>query len=159
MIPVVFDAMMEVVREEALPVEYIRLPREYLGLYLPSLFRFEDFSPINMVKVAILNILVLRARLRHGAALSGMEKRIFLGVFLSGRMYQENVALVYDRAVALARRKGMGLELLAHPGSVEEPEDIDRLTSPEDRAFLTSPLRKRETSLFLEEESCLYQAV
>lgn len=149
MIPVAFDAMMDVVREEDLPVSYIRIPREYLRLYLPHMFRLRDLSPINLVKVAVLNLLSGMARAKYARELMPMEKKLFLGVALSGRMYYENVKVFFPQAMKLARRKGLDLEILGHPGGVFEPEDIRKITSEEDVAFLTSPLRKREKSLFL----------
>lgn len=149
MIPVVFDAMMDVIREEKLKVSYIRIPREHLMLYLPCLNKLQDFSPINLVKVLILNLLSRRAEHRYGDYLQPLEHKLFLGVFLSGRMYYENVIHLLPRAVSLAERTGVNLEILGHPGGVFEQEDIAQITSAEDRAFLTNPLRNRERSLFL----------
>ena len=149
MIPVVFDAMMDVIREVNLPVSYIRIPREYLRIYLPHLKNLQEFSPINIVKVMILNFLSLRAEIRYGKILKNLEKKLFMGVFLSGRMYYENVIHLLPGALALAEKLGMGLEILGHPGGVFEQEDIARITAPEDAAFLTNDLRNREKSLFL----------
>lgn len=149
MIPVVFDAMMDVIREENLPVSYIRIPREYLRIYLPHLKKLQEFSPINIVKVMILNFLSLRAEIRYGKILKNLEKKLFMGVFMSGRMYYENVIHLLPGALALAEKLGMGLEILGHPGGVFEQEDIARITAPEDAAFLTNDLRNREKSLFL----------
>ena len=149
MIPVVFDAMMDVIREENLPVSYIRIPREYMRIYLPHLKNLQEFSPINIVKVMILNFLSLRAENRYGKILKNLEKKLFMGVFLSGRMYYENVIHLLPGALALAEKLGMGLEILGHPGGVFEQEDIARITAPEDAAFLTNDLRNREKSLFL----------
>jgi hypothetical protein len=149
MIPVVFDAMMDVVREDNLPVSYIRIPREYLRLYLPHLFRFRDFSPINLVKVLILNLLSVRAERKYGAYLKNLHQKLFLGVFLSGRMYYENAVHILPGAVSLAEKLGKDLEILGHPGGVFEDADIAEITSPEDREFLTDQLRNREKSLYL----------
>ena len=149
MIPVVFDAMMDVIREENLPVSYIRIPREYLRIYLPHLNKLREFSPINFVKVVVLNALSLRAKIRYGTFLKNLEKKLFMGVFLSGRMYYENVIHLLPGAVSLAEKLDMGLEILGHPGGVFEPEDIAQITAAEDAAFLTNDLRNRERSLFL----------
>jgi predicted glycoside hydrolase/deacetylase ChbG (UPF0249 family) len=149
MIPVVFDAMMDVIREENLKVSYIRIPREYLSVYLPCLSRLQDFSPINLAKVLILNLLSLRAETKYRDTLQHMQQKLFLGVFLSGRMYYENVIHLLPGALALAERKGMDLEILGHPGGVFEEADIAEITSPEDREFLTDQLRNREKSLYL----------
>ena len=149
MIPVVFDAMMDVIREEDLPVSYIRIPREYLRLYLPHFFRLRDLSPINLVKVAVLNLLSGMARLKYRKELEPMEKKLFLGVALSGRMYYENLKVFYPQAKKIAEKKGWDLEILGHPGGVFEEEDIAQITSEDDKSFLTSPLRDREKSMFL----------
>jgi hypothetical protein len=148
MIPVVFDAMMDVIREEKLDVSYIRIPREYLSLYFRHRECLRDFSPINLVKVGILNILALRNGWKHRALLSKMEKKLFMGVFLSGCMYYENISPVLPDARALALRKQWGLEILAHPGGVYEAEDIRTLTNQDDIRFLTSEQRRREAGLF-----------
>lgn len=149
MVPVVFDAMMDVIRDDNLKVSYIRIPREYLRIYLPYLNKLQDFSPINLAKVLILNILSWWAERKYGYFLQNLERRLFLGVFLSGRMYYENVIHLLPGAVSLAEKRNMDLEILGHPGGVFEQEDIAEITSAEDRAFLTNNLRNREKSLFL----------
>lgn len=149
MIPVVFDAMMDVVREDQLNVSYIRIPREYLGIYFPCLGKLQQLSAINLVKVLILNILSCWAEGKYAPVLQNLERKLFLGVFLSGRMYYENVIHLLPNAISLAERKGMNLEILGHPGGVFEQEDIAEITSAEDRDFLTNDLRNRERSLFL----------
>lgn len=149
MIPVVFDAMMDVIREDQLNVSYIRIPREHWGIYLPCLGKLQDFSPINLVKVLILNLLAFRAEKKYGDFLKKLEHKVFMGVFLSGRMYYENVIHLLPGAIALAEKKGMNLEILGHPGGVFEPEDLAEITAAEDKAFLNNSLRNRERSLFL----------
>jgi len=148
MVPVVFDAMMEVIQEEKLEVSYIRIPREYICLYLRHWKDLRDFSAINLVKVAILNVLTLRNQWKHREILSKLEKKLFMGVFFSGSMYFENVAPILQDACALAKRHKWGLEILAHPGGVYEQEDILQLTNRDDIRFLTSDLRRREAGMF-----------
>lgn len=148
MLPVVFDALMDVIREDNLPVSYIRIPREYLSVYLSSPGALRAFSLINLLKVVILNILSHRANRKYGDVLKCMEQKLFMGVFFSGQMYRENVEPVLPHAIKLAEKLGKDLEVLAHPGGVYEPEDISCLTCREDIAFLTSEKRRRERSLF-----------
>ena len=144
MVPVVFDALMDVIREEELPVEYIRMPAEPVGLFfrhLPALF---PFHPINIVKTALLRILCRRDRRRHGQALARMKQSLFLGVLFSGNFgYAKFRALLPD-ARRLAENRGWDLELLAHPGAVYEPEDVEKLTNRDDVRFLTSTCRDEE---------------
>ena len=149
MIPVVFDAMMDVVREDQLKISYIRIPKEYWSIYLPCLGKLQEFSPINLVKVLILNFLAFRAERKYGDVLKNLEHKLFMGVFLSGRMYYENAIHLLPGAISLAEKLGLDLEILGHPGGVFEQEDIDQITCAEDKAFLTNDLRNRERSLFL----------
>lgn len=148
MIPVAFDALMDVIREENLNVSYIRIPREHLCLYLRHREWLKDFSPVNLVKVGILNLLSWRNQWKYREMLAKLDNKIFMGVFLSGRMYHKNIAPVLQEAYALAKRRKCGLELLAHPGGVYEQEDICQLTHPNDVQFLTSDMRRKEASLF-----------
>lgn len=148
MLPVVFDALMDVIREENLKVSYIRIPREYPSLYLRHWRNIRDFSPINMAKVLILNLLAGRNRGKYRDILKNMDQKVFLGVFLSGRMYRDNVEPILPEAITLAERLGWGLEILAHPGGVYEKADILQLTNKEDIEFLTSEFRRKEKTLF-----------
>ncbi len=148
MIPVVFDALAEVIREEKLDVSYIRIPREYVSVYLKNWNKIEKFPVINLAKVMILNILAFRNTRKHRSLLQGMEKKVFLGVLLSGRMHRKNVEAVLADAVKLAKKRNCGLELLAHPGGVYEKQDIAKLTNADDVAFLSSEYRQKEASMF-----------
>lgn len=149
MVPVVFDALMDVIREEKLEVSYIRIPREYPSLYFRNWRKLKDFAPINLVKTGILNLLAGTHLRKYREALAGLEQTLFLGVFLSGRMHRENVEAVLPDALALAEKLHWGIELLAHPGGVYEQEDIAQLTNEEDTAFLTSSNRQKEAGMFL----------
>lgn len=148
MLPVVFDALMEVIREDHLKVSYIRIPREYPSLYFRHCKKLHGISAINLVKVMILNLFAVRNRIRYGAYLNQLTRKIFLGVFLSGHMDCRNVATILPDAFRLAKKKHCGLEILAHPGGVYERSDIEKLTNSDDITFLTSELRRREADMF-----------
>ena len=144
MLPVVFDALMDLIREEELPVRYIRIPREPLGLLARRLFSVLPFHPINIVKSLLLHALAGRNLRRYREALSGMERKLFLGVLFSGRFDYPKLSRLLPALEAEAERRGWGLELLLHPGAVYEEEDIRALTNCCDRKFLTSPDRMAE---------------
>ena len=144
MLPVVFDALMDLIREEELPVRYIRIPREPLGLLARRLFSVLPFHPINIVKSLLLHALAGRNLRRYREALSGMERKLFLGVLFSGRFDYPKLSRLLPALEAEAERRGWGLELLLHPGAVYEEEDIRALTNCCDRRFLTSPDRMAE---------------
>lgn len=148
MIPVAFDAMMDVITDENLDISYIRIPSENLGLYIRHWRELKDFVPVNLAKVGILNLLAVRNLWKYRKKLSGYEKKLFMGVFLSGRMHAENVRPLLQDACAWAKQRGWELELLAHPGGIYEPEDIAQLTNRDDVMFLTSAMRRKEITMF-----------
>lgn len=148
MIPVLFDALMDVVREDKIPLSYIRIPQEPLRLYLRHWRQLNGFQPINLVKVVILNALAWRNLHKYRSCLSRLEQRVFLGVMFSGHMNFSNVSALLNDAKTLAAQKGRGVEILAHPGGVYEPADLAQLTNRDDAAFLSSPLRQAEGEMF-----------
>jgi len=148
MIPVVFDALVDVILEEHLKVSYIRMPKEYPSLYLRHWKCLKNILPINLIKVLVLNILTWRNERKYKHILTRRNQKIFLGVLLSGRMYRENVLPVIPDAIKLAKKRKQNIEILAHPGGVFEEQDIAKLTNPDDIAFLTSEARREEAKLF-----------
>ena len=156
-VPVAFDALMEVIMEDNLPVAYIRLPDEPLTLYLRYLFRLMPFPVINIVKVLLLKILVSRDQRKWKECLQQMEQKLFLGVMLSGHFDYRRMKTLVPAAETLAAGKGIGLEILAHPGSVRLEKNLKVVTNQDDYHFFTSPAREEEGEAFLlmkSKESC-----
>lgn len=149
MIPVVFDALMEVIRDEKIPVSYIRIPAEPASVYLKSFFRILPFPPINIIKSILLSILAQINRHRWKEMLGHMEEHIFLGVLLSGCFDLRRMKAVLPDAESMAEKLCRGLELLVHPGAVLEAEDIARVTSENDRRFFTSSARQAESEALM----------
>lgn len=149
MIPVVFDALMDVIHEENLKISYIRIPKDPLKPYLRCWKKLKGFRFINLVKVAVLDFLAWRNQQKYKSFLSTLEQRMVLGVLFSGNMSLQNVSAVLPEAEAIAAQKGCGIELLAHPGGVYEQEDAAHLTHPADTVFMTSEARKKEADMFL----------
>ncbi len=148
MIPVVFDALMEVIREENLDVEYIRLPDEPVRVLLKQLRTILPFHPVNIIKTIVLKILVAGNRKKYREELSRMEQRVFTGVLLSGDFSYKKAAALIPVLSAYAGSRKEGVELLAHPGAVEEPGDLEKVTNRQDAAFFTDPARKEEARMF-----------
>lgn len=149
MIPVVFDALMEVIRDEKIPVSYIRIPAEPASVYMKNFFRILPFPPINIIKSILLSILAQINRHRWKEMLGHMEEHIFLGVLLSGCFDLRRMKAVLPDAESMAEKLCRGLELLVHPGAVLEAEDIARVTSENDRRFFTSSARQAESEALM----------
>ena len=148
-VPVAFDAMMEVIREENFPVEYIRIPSEPFGFYLRHLFGIMPFHPINIIKALVLKVLCARDCRKWKEELKPIERKLFLGVMLSGYFDYRRMSLLLPGAERLAEKKGLGLEILAHPGSVHGEENLERVTNRDDLKFFTSPAREEEAKAFI----------
>lgn len=147
MIPVVFDALMDVVRQEQLKVSYIRIPKEKIGFYFSLRKKLEHFRMINLLKTVILNVLAARNQYKYRDFMKGKDG-IFIGVMYSGRMSRRNMHTIVPAAEKLAEQTGQHLEILAHPGGVREKEDIQQLTNQDDIIFLTSAFREEEAAAF-----------
>lgn len=143
MVPVMFDALCDVIRENSIDVSFIRVPRENLGLYLRHRKEIKDFKPINFVKVAILNTFAKRNIRKYPGIFGKAKPYDFMGVMLSGHMSYDNVMPVYEEAVHLAKNAGNDIEILFHPGSVHEKEALAELNE-EGRWFFVDPWREKE---------------
>ncbi len=149
MLPVVFDAIMDVIQQKNLKVSYIRFPKEEISVYKKLFGRTRDLKPINFVKVAILNLLSARNHRKYREELISLkvEEKLFMGVMLSGHMFYENVKECIPVAAQLSADKGInGMEVLFHPGAVTDPEEAKQITGKSDYGFFTtlSANRKRE---------------
>ena len=149
MIPVVFDAMIQAAKREDLHPSYIRIPKEPVFLYLKHLHQLEHIRPVNLLKVLILNLLVLRARLRYGSTPLGAAPALFSGVMLSGYMSKKNVRAILPDFLALCKKKNQNLEMLFHPGAVCSEAELSQVTSADDKTFFTDAGRSEEAEALI----------
>ena len=149
MIPVVFDAMIQAAKLEDLHPSYIRIPKEPVFLYLKHLPCLEHVRPVNFLKVLILNLLALRARLRYGSTPLDAAPALFSGVMLSGYMSKKNVRAILPDFLALCKKKNQGLEMLFHPGAVCSEAELSQVTSADDKTFFTDAGRSEEAEALI----------
>ncbi len=139
MLPLVFDAMMDVVKTHGLKVSYIRFPKEDLDVYRRASGKLTGVKAINVVKVLVLNALSARNERRHRKELEelGIEKKFFMGVMLSGHMFYDNVKECIPIAADIMTGKKIdNMEVLFHPGDVTELTEVAQITSKDDLDFL-----------------------
>lgn len=147
MLPLVFDAMMDVIEQNNLNVSYIRFPREDLDVYRKASGKLQGLKPINAVKAIVLNTLASRNEKKHDKTLQrlGVQKKFFMGVMLSGHMFYDNVKECIPIAADIMTDKGLqDMEILFHPGDVTEPTDVVQITSRDDLDFLNINSANRE---------------
>ena len=68
---------------------------------------------------------------------------------LSGHFDYRRMKMLLPDAEALAAKKKVGLEILAHPGEVRNEKNLSRITNQNDYRFFSSPSRKEEANAFL----------
>lgn len=144
MIPVVFDALMELIEEDQLKVAFVRFPRENFSLYWHHRKEISRIKPINMVKTILLNCLAWRNSNVHRDQIEQFEKYAFMGVTLSGHMFAGNIHALLQDAISTAEARGENLQLLFHPGGVYNEEDLKKVNSHADRLFFSSKNRRNE---------------
>lgn len=152
MVPVVFDALMEVIQEQKLQVSYIRMPVERISLYIGILHRLKDFKYINLIKVGVLNALYYRNSWKHRRMLMQYEKKIFVGVMCSGRMIYDNIIEIWPRIQEKTRKDNVNVEILFHPGGIKELDDLKELTRSDSKVFFAERYRAKEAEALIKLE-------
>lgn len=144
MIPVVSDALFEVLSENGWQVEYIRNAKEPIFPFVKELSLYKTYRPVNFVKNMILNYcsLFMESRLR---ALQ-LEPMYLWGLVMSGHMDERRVAKLMPSMRRKAERKGRTLEILFHPGQVQKTEISAEFSQKEAIAFHISEDRQVEKS-------------
>lgn len=121
MIPVVWEAVSEVISEEGYETEYIRNSKEVLGVFLTEVSLYKTYRPINFVKNRLLALYSHRAD-RYCKA-HGMERMYLWGLVMSGRMDKGRIQKLYGKMKEKAEKDGRTLEILFHPG-LTLPEEV-----------------------------------
>ena len=124
MIPSVFKALIKVLRDEKIDAEYIRIPTEPLLPYIKTPSLYLTYSVINLIKQWLLNFLwLINKRLLKNDTIS---TAYFFGILFSGRMDEKRVKKILPKYIKLAKKYDRDIEVLFHPGYLEESEtDFD----------------------------------
>ena len=121
MIPVVWEAVTEVVEEEGYPLEYIRNSKEVLGVFLAETSLWKTYRPINFVKNRLLSLYSYKVdrydKLHH------KEQMYLWGLIMSGHMDYERIQKLYGAMTRKAEHDNRVLEILFHPG-ITLPEEV-----------------------------------
>lgn len=148
MIPVVFDAMMDAVLELGIKdrLEFVRITREPLSLFLFSVKGFGSFPLINVIKNVLLNILSIRVvrKLRP----YGISDAMVWGMLRSGLMTEDHHRIYSEKVSKFANKKNRYVELVAHPGYGSDSSELWECFSS-DIEFTLSKNRQYEYEMLL----------
>ena len=141
-IPMIFDCIDELIKEEGYDVTSVRITREKPEFY-NGILKFEYLKPINVVKAILLNTLCFVDKIRH-KDLYSLYNSDFSGVMFSGHMTYKNLVKILKNISSKRDAFKENIELLFHPGAVLEEEDVDLITDSSDAGFMTSGMRLKE---------------
>ena len=121
MIPVVWEAVTEVVEEEGYDLEYIRNSKEVLGVFLAETSLWKTYRPINFVKNRLLSL--YSHKVDRYNKVHQKEQMYLWGLVMSGHMDYERIQKLYRAMTHKAERDNRVLEILFHPG-ITLPEEV-----------------------------------
>lgn len=142
MIPVVWEALTEVIEEERYTVEYIRNSKEVLGVFLSKSSLWKTYRPINLVKNRLLYLLSFKAD--RYAEKHSMRPMYLWGLVMSGRMDYDRIVRLYPAMAAKAEKDHRILEFCIHPGQMLAEEATKEVDGQAVSSFYRSPDRAVE---------------
>lgn len=148
MIPLIFETLLEVIKDEGIEVNYLRFPSEPIGLYLSTPSLYGSYSISGIIKQWILAFfgLINRKKLKE----SNIPSALFMGVLFSGSVTKRKVDKILPKYLKLAEKRNQNIEILFHPGYLEWG---DRLSMPTQKGFYRfyySNSRKKEFDALME---------
>lgn len=126
MIPIVWEALIEVIEEEHYKVEYIRNSKEMLGAFVSKVSLWKSYRPVNFVKNILLSL--YSHKVDRYAKTHNLEQMYIWGLVMSGHMDYDRIVKLHPGITAKAKKDSRVLELLFHPGRMlpgEVTEGID----------------------------------
>ena len=142
MIPAVFRALIKVLREEEIDLEYMRIPAEPLLPYIKTPSLYFTYNPINIIKQWLLKILWLinKKTLKNYK----IPTSYFFGILFSGKMDERRVSKILPKYKKLAEKNKMDIEVLFHPGYIDKSETGFKNKNIVFEKFYLSETRKTE---------------
>jgi len=118
MLPAVFRALLQVLEDEKIKPEYMRIPAEPILPYIKTPSLYFTYSGINCIKQWLLNFLWLVNKKR--AKQYKIPTSYFLGILFSGKMDEKRVHKILKKYIKMTEKNGRDIEVLFHPGYLEK---------------------------------------
>ena len=142
MIPIVMESLIEVIEEEKIPTEYIRISKEPWSVYLKKIHLIPTYRLINLIKVIVLNGYSIKDEKLLKKL--GIPTMFLSGVLLSGKMDIVRVRALLPGLRDYANKKRVQLEVLFHPGIALRAEVGSEFNHPDANEFYLSENRRTE---------------
>ncbi len=113
-IPIVWNCLMKVIKDQSLSVEYIRNSREPLSVFLMEPKLIVSYRIANIIKNLILS--VYSKKIDSFCTMHDIPKMYLWGLVMSGRMDSMRIIRLNDHMKERCEKDGRDLEILFHPG-------------------------------------------
>lgn len=144
MIPIVYQSLLEVIREEKYLTEYIRVTKEPVLPFIRRASLWKTYRPVNWIKNLLLNFYAFGME-KTLAKYHIPQKPMYLwGVLMSGHMDKRRVSSLLPAMKAQAGKRKRTLEILFHPGSSTLEEMGEEFNSEGSKQFYLSGGRREE---------------
>ena len=138
MIPLVFKALMRVIKDENVDVEYIRIPDEPILPYIKSLSLYLKYSPVGLAKQWLLKFLNFINRKEFKK--SNIKSAAFMGILFSGQLSEDKI----NKLLPHYMNQNKNIEIVFHPGYLERGESLIDGCQPSFEKFYYSKWRRVE---------------
>ncbi|MDO4169023.1 MAG: ChbG/HpnK family deacetylase [Lachnospiraceae bacterium] len=152
MIPLVFKTILRIIKEEDLPVQYLRISAEPIIPFLLEPSLYSTYRPVNIIKNLVLNFLWLFDRKQF--QMSGIHSALFCGIIFSGNMDEYRVMKIFPHFYRRAKKLGCDLEFLFHPGYVKPGDKFMDPYKKSFHQFYLSKGRKIENETLCSKDWC-----
>ena len=122
MIPAVFKALIKVLIDEKIQLEYMRIPAEPMLPYIKTPSLYFTYSTINIIKQWLLKFLWLINK--NQSKKYKIPTSYFFGILFSGKMDKKRVEKILPKYIKMAEKDARDIEVLFHPGYLEN-DDIN----------------------------------
>ena len=124
-VPVVWQALIELIEEEKYDIEYIRNPKEPLLPFLKQVSLIPTYGLVNFLKNRIL--MFYSGKIDNYCELHKIDKMYMWGLMMSGHMDLDRVTRLYPSMMEASEKNNRVLELLFHPGKASRDEYSDEM--------------------------------
>lgn len=141
-IPIVWKALLYVLKYRNMETEYIRCSREPLSIFFSPKVELFFYRPVNILKNLVLN--AYSSKIDKYVREQGQNNMYLLGIVMSGRMDEYRVKNVLSALKRQAEKDGKDIEILFHPGRALTNEDRSGLNLKAQKSFYMSSDRSVE---------------
>lgn len=146
-IPVVWDALVEVIKENQYKIEYIRCPKEPFLPFFPDITYLGKYRPINYIKNILLRF--YSNKIEQYQKQHNMRLMFMWGLLMSGKMDYTRIKTLFPHVLKHAQTNQRDLELLFHPGDMLAEERCPEINEKDAFKFYASENRKIEKEAVL----------